>query len=303
MNAESTESPMLVKAHAPWAGCKRRLATRIAALLGPHDAYWEPFAGGAAVFYAKPPCRIEVLNDLHGDVTNLVRIIADRRLGPQLYRRLRRTMFYQALYIEAEERLKTETDPLERAYLYFIKIWMSWGGVAGTGRAARRMSLRYTNNGGHQATRFRSAVLSIPAWRRRLRNATILSMDAFELFPKIEDAPGTVIYCDPPYLIHSVDYQHDFRPLDHVRLAQALHRFRRARVVISYYDHPALADLYPGWTMERIEVTKTLVQMGKRGGDHRQRAVEVLLVNPPRAVAGRMSLFEPQGAFDDWTTG
>ncbi len=289
---------MLIKAHAPWAGCKRRLAGRIAGLLGPHHAYWEPFAGGAAVFYAKPPARIEVLNDLHGDLINLMRIIADRRLGPQLYRRLRRTMFCQALHVEAQERLKDETDLLERAYCYFIKIWMSWGGVAGTRRADRKMSIRYTDNGGPQAMRFRSAVLSIPAWRRRLWNATILNMDAFELIPNIEDAPGTVIYCDPPYLVNSVDYEHDFRPLDHVRLAQALHRFRQARILVSYYDHPALADLYPDWAMERIEVTKALVQIAKRGEGYRQRAVEVLLMNRALAASPR-SLFEPQGAFHD----
>lgn len=111
-----------------------------------------------------------------------------------------------------------------------------------------------------------------------LRNVTILNMDAFELIPKIEDAPGAVIYCDPVYIENSVDYEHDFLPIDHVRLAQALHRFKRARIIVSYYGHPALDDLYPAWTKRKIEVTKSLAQMGKRES-HRQRVVEVLLVN------------------------
>ena len=61
-------------------------------------------------------------------------------------------------------------------------------------------------------------------------------------------------------------------------LAQALHRFRRARVVVNYYDHPALADLYPDWSVTRIEVTKALAQIAKRES-HRARATEVVLVN------------------------
>jgi DNA adenine methylase len=284
---------MIVKAHAPWAGCKRLLAPRIVELLGPHHAYWEPFAGGAAVFYAKVPCRIEVLNDLHGDLTNLVRIIADRKLGPMLYRRLRRTMFCQEIHADACARLEAERDPLERAYLYFIKLWMSWGGVAGTKRGGHKTSIRYTNSGGHQATRFHSAVASIPAWRRRLQHATILNTDAFKLIPNIEDAPATVIYVDAPYPDNSVNYEHEFPSLEaerearargddsvkgHIALADLLGRFKRTRIVISYYSCPMLDELYAGWNRHEIEVTKTIAQIAKRQS-HRQRATEVLLVN------------------------
>lgn len=36
---------------------------------------------------------------------------------------------------------------------------------------------------------------------------------------------------------------------DHARLAKELLRFKRARVVVSYYDDPRLAELYPDWTI------------------------------------------------------
>lgn len=269
---------MKVWALAPWAGAKRNLASAIVALLGRHDAYWEPFAGSMAILLAKKPSRIEVVNDLHCDLINMARVIQDPVLGPKLYRRLRRTLFSQDFHREAQEQLKRETDPLERAYCYFVTAWQSWGGVAGSKRAGNKMSIRYTNNGGHQAKRFVSAVESIPAWRRRLRDVTILNMDAFELIPKIDDAPGVVVYCDPVYIENAVAYEHDFLPIDHVRLAQALHRFKRARIIVSYYDHPALADLYPNWSQRKIEVTKSLARICKRES-YRQRAVEVLLVN------------------------
>jgi len=281
--------PMKMKAFAPWAGCKRMMAARyIVPLLGPHHAYWEPFCGGAAVFLAKPPTRIEVLNDLHGDLTNLIRTIADPKLSLRLYRRLRDTMFCEALHTEAQESLQGARAPLDRAYFYFIKVWMSWGGVAGTTRAGFKMSIRYTNKGGHQAARFRSAVASISAWKRRLRHATILNQDAFELIARIDDAPETVIYVDPPYLEKRLKYEHDLLALDHIRLAQALHKFKRTRIVLSYYDHAALRDLYPDWTCHKIEVTKALAQMARRESE-RQRVVEVLLVN--KSCGGQLDLF------------
>ncbi len=152
------------------------------------------------------------------------------------------------------------------------------------------MSIRYTNNGGHQAKRFHEAVNSIPAWRRRMRQVTVLNTDAFKLLDKIEDERGVVIYADPPYIENDVGYTHDFMPLDHVRLAQALHRFKRTRVVLSYYAHPALDDLYPDWKRYSVGVTKAIAQCYKRGKGLRQRATEVLLVNE-KPKAGQLALF------------
>jgi len=266
------------KAIAPWAGAKRKLAGEIVPMLGSHSAYWEPFCGGMAVLLAKPECRMEIVNDLHGDLTNLARVIQDERAGPKLYRRLRRVLFSQEIHKEAQAKLTATDDPLERAYLYFIKVWMSWGGVAGSAWGSRRMSIRYTNNGGHQAKRFHEAVNSIPSWRRRMRNVTVLNGNAFELIAKIDDARGVVVYADPPYIENKVDYEHSFAPLDHVQLSHLLHRFKKTRVVLSYYAHPAIDDLYPGWQRREIHVTKAIAQIAKRNSQ-RQRAVEVLLTN------------------------
>ena len=71
-------------------------------------------------------------------------------------------------------------------------------------------------------------------------------------------------------------------PEDHARLAAALHRFQKTRVVVSYYDDPRLVELYPGWQTHKISVSKALAHHGQRGKSN-GRAVEVLLVNQPTA--------------------
>src|SRR5712691_7609501 len=58
----------------PYIGGKNRLATKIIALLPEHTTYVEPFAGGAQVFFHKQPSKVEVLNDLDGDIVNFFRI-------------------------------------------------------------------------------------------------------------------------------------------------------------------------------------------------------------------------------------
>src|SRR5262245_26067738 len=59
----------------PWIGGKRRLADRILPMFPEHTCYVEPFAGGAALLFMKPPARVEVLNDINGELANLYRVI------------------------------------------------------------------------------------------------------------------------------------------------------------------------------------------------------------------------------------
>jgi len=283
-----------IKAIAPWFGGKRNLADRIVAELGEHRVYWEPFCGSMAVLLAKPKGVMETVSDLHGDLTNLARVIQHPVEGPRFYRRLRRTMMVEDLFRESAEMVRAEwegdvLDP-ERAYHYFVTSWLGRNGVAGTSNYNHHFCVRYTANGGHAAKRWQSVVQSIPAWRRRLANVTVLRRDAFELIPKIEDKPGTAVYVDPPYLVKGATYVYDFglssaRRSDpekaweaHSKLANQLGRFRTSRVVVSYYDDPRLAELYPGWTKVVIEVSKSLAHQGRRG-TNQAKAREVLLVS------------------------
>src|SRR5664280_3229364 len=55
-------------------GGKRTLAKRVIALFPEHTTYVEPFAGGAQVFFHKEPSKVEVLNDLDGEMVNFFRV-------------------------------------------------------------------------------------------------------------------------------------------------------------------------------------------------------------------------------------
>lgn len=282
---------------APWFGAKRgaKIHRAIVAALGPHSVYWEPFAGSMAVLMRKPEARSETVNDLHGDVVNLARVVADRRLGPMLYRRLRRVLFAQELHAEAKGRLAAwpggwdgggwdfdappEPD-LERAYWYMILSWMGRNGTSGTHQSNHHYCVRYKATGGNPAQRWGAAVTSIPAWRERLRRVTVLRTDAFGMMERIEDTEQTALYVDPPYLVKGAKYRYDFNDSDHVRLAERLARFRAARVVVSYYDHPRLAELYPeaeGWRAVPAAITKNSAN-AQRGRNGKVTGPEVLLV-------------------------
>lgn len=280
---------MKISALAPWFGGKRTLAPRIVAELGPHSAYWEPFCGGLSVLLAKPESSHETVNDLHGDLINLARMIADEVQAPYLYGRLSRVLFDEKRREDSLVALGETDDPADRAFHYFIASWFGRNGFSGTdGCEKSSFAVRWTPGGGHGGQRFTSAVESIPAWHHRLRRVTILQRDGFEVLSRVDDHPKVVIYCDPPYIIKTGKYTHDFsdgRGMfadDHSRLAKECGRFQNARVVVSYYRHPRLEELYPldRWTHIDCTMAKGLHNAGQRGKASSE-APEVLIVNGP----------------------
>lgn len=300
---------MKITAIAPWFGSKRTLAPQIVEALGPHASYWGLFCGSLAVELEKSPAAHETVVDMHGDVTNLARVLQREETATELYARLTRTLPAESLYVEAQSRcaepVADDAPNLDRAYAYFVTAWLGRNGVAGTVRGEDvQLAVRWTHGGGSPSTRFRSAVESIPAWHVRLLNILVLRRSVFDVLPRIEDESGTVIYADPPYLLGGARtgrdgqsrYLHEFTPADHERLAVEFSRFRKTRVVISYYADPRLDDLYPGWRQVLHTRPKNLSVQGRRGAT-KQEAPEVLLVNdgpdvrPPAIRSAPTALF------------
>ena len=154
-------STMLIAVLSPWFGSKRNLAPAIAEELGPHVCYWEPFCGSMAVLLFKLAVSQETVNDMHGELINLARVIQDPCLGPLLYRRCRRVFACREFMEEAAARFRArgnrpagDTPDLDRAYDYFLASWLGRNGVAGTQSFNQGFSRRFTRNGGHSATRW-----------------------------------------------------------------------------------------------------------------------------------------------------
>lgn len=294
---------MKISALSPWFGSKRTLAPEIIRQLGPHRFYFEGCFGSLAVILAKPTCEHEMACDLHGAITNLAWVVQGP-LAVRLFERLQRVAYSDDIYRASKEWLAEnevgqapETADLDWAYHYFLASWMGRNGVAGTARVNYQIATRWTAGGGSGPLRFRNAVDSIPAWWERLKNVHVLRRDVFDVLASIEDAEGVAIYVDPPYLPETVSsnsrYLHDFGDGAHARLAALLSScFAKARVVVSYYDGPALASLYPSsrWTKIDCSRHKHLHTQNRRGSK-RVEAPEVLLVNGAAVVDHEAGLF------------
>lgn len=270
---------MRINALAQWYGGNRMLAQRVGAALGRLRWCGVPFAGGCPeLLHIRT--AVGVANDLHRHVINLARVVRDDARVEQLVRRLDGLLFHPDELAEAQQRCRDreqsaqigDAPDVAWAADYFATCWMGRGGHAGKrGEFDQRLSLRWTSSGGDSAVRFRSAIESLRGWHRALRRWTFTCLDAFEFIDKVRDAEGHGLYVDAPWPDAGEEYQHGFTSEQQLRLAEALARFTRTRVVVRYGDHPLIRELYPEprWTW------REQTSRNQRNG----AVVEVLIIN------------------------
>jgi DNA adenine methylase len=267
-------------------GGKTAIAGQIVAALPPHEHYVEPFAGSLAVLLAKPPARIETINDPNGDLMNFWRVLRER--PGDLERVCALTPHSRAEYLACYE---PAVDDLERAR----RVWVIL--TQGRGGQMRRTGWRfYRDPRGSSASMpgyLASYVARIGPAAARLAQVSLECKPALDIIAEYGQHPGCLIYADPPYLgslrtLGRPDYRHELRTDDeHRELAAVLHA-ARAAVVLSGYDSPLYACLYSGWYRVRIGTFN--------GNAARARArTEVLWSNRPFPVA-QDDLFGEGGA-------
>ena len=74
-------------------GGKGRLVSRMLPLFPPHRIFADVCGGAASVLLAKPPCEVDVYNDVDSGLVNLFRVIRDPALVSELRQRLECTPF------------------------------------------------------------------------------------------------------------------------------------------------------------------------------------------------------------------
>lgn len=289
---------MKTTALAGWYGANRMLAPTVGRELSGCSFVAVPFAGGMSEL-AHIEARTILVNDLHPHMINLARVVGDRVLGPQLYRRLRRQIFHPDTLKQAQDfcremesqnkragglfdfpmqpqnNFQSQERQLEWAEAYFICCWMGRGGNAGTANEFEGgLSFRCDAGGGDSNTRFRSATSSLIEWRHRvLWRCTFVCEDALKLLDRIADREGNGAYIDCPWPDAGDSYKHQFTTFMQRELARKLAAYQKTRVVIRFGVHRLIEELYPRDRWNWVEQTSR----AQSNGDVK----EALILNGP----------------------
>ncbi len=234
-----------MKALLRYPGGKTLLAPWIVSHFPAHESYLEPFVGGAAVLLRKKRVAIEAVNDLNGELVNLLIVLRDQ--PDELIQLIESTYYARD---EWELALVAEGSQLERARRFFTRCFLSFRPFD-SAMSFRRQ--RKYSGGMVPASKLFAKTEHLHGLAARLRGVCIENIDAFE-FIKIYDYPGALFYVDPPYVFsarktNKALYSHDsMSDADHVRLYYLLNDCT-GMVVVSGYASDLYADTYEksGW--------------------------------------------------------
>jgi DNA adenine methylase len=269
----------------PYYGAKQTIAEQIVAFFPPHLHYVEPFAGSLAVLLAKPPVRMETVNDLDSELVTFWRVLRDRTA--ELERVCALTPHSRTEYVTCRD-ADPVADDLEMARRVWLLLTQGRGGT-----------LRDAKTGWRHFVTPRGSSIGMPGYldgylariapaAERLRQVSLEALPALDLIAKYGKETEALLYVDPPYLGTTRgwgdNYKHELKSEDeHRQLAEALHGCNAAVVLSGYPSALYDQDLYAGWS--RVEIAS----MTGNGVDDGKARTEVLWSNRP---IGHPSLFD-----------
>lgn len=252
-------------------GGKQALARQIVPLMPAHRVYLEPFAGGAAVLFAKPRAERETLNDLDGQIMRFWRAVRDR--PDDLAAAIAATP-----YGREEWRISRDgdaEDDVEAARRLLVNVDQSFS------RSRQSWSVPCVGDGRGrwQPGSWENLPPKILAAAQRLRGVALEHGDAIDLIPRW-DRSDALIYADPPYTgplraTPAKGYAVDDDGALWGRLVDALLEVKHAAVILSGYPCPEADRL--GWRMVQLSMKRTVQA---RGGSTLADAPEVVWLSP-----------------------
>ncbi|WP_079495788.1 DNA adenine methylase [Maledivibacter halophilus] len=255
----------MLKPPIPRLGGKSRLRKKIISMLPEHKCYAAPFFGVGWVFFGKQQSKVEVINDIDGELMNLFKMIKYHA------EEIDRVMFYEVSsrdrfnqYKRADIENLTEIQRAVR-YIYIIsQSFASKGGCYGYGTNTRPSPQIYN-------TEF------LVDLKKRLRNTYIENLDYKVIFKKY-DREWTFFFCDPPYLDTDIKFSSgckiNFDKEEHIKLSNILKNIK-GKFLLTINDHPFIRELYEGFNV--IE-TKVNYSVAKKSSS-RKRYRELIITN------------------------
>ncbi|BBF84510.1 methyl-directed repair DNA adenine methylase [Aquitalea magnusonii] len=232
----------------PWIGGKRRLAKHILPLFPEHTCYVEPFCGAAALYFMKKPAKVEVLNDISGELVNLYRVVQHHL--EEFVRQFKWTLISREMYKWLQITPEVILTDIQRAARFYYLQKMAFGGrvssqVFGTATTSPpRMNLLRIEE-------------ELSAAHLRLARTYVEHLDWKTCIQKY-DRPHTLFYADPPYW-QTEGYGVPFPFEEYQALAEVM-RSCKGKVILSINDHPDIRDVFAGFRMEQVAIQYSVNQ-------------------------------------------
>lgn len=252
-------------------GGKQKLAKTVVNFFPEHNLYCEPFLGGGAVFFEKPPSEIEVINDTNQELINFFKVLKNRY--HELASLVRTTLHSRRLHHDAEVIYESPHlfDEVRRAWALWVLSTQSFcamlDGSWGYDKGKQTTTKKIINK--------RDAFVN--DYAIRLQNVQIECADALYIIQS-RDTADSLFYCDPPYYNSACGHYDGYSEQDFENLLILLTTIKGKFLLSSYPS--ALLQKYAKankWHMWSIEQG---VSVNSKSG-YLKRKIEVMTANYP----------------------
>lgn len=250
-------------------GGKQRLAATILKFIPKHILYGEPFLGGAAIFFAKEPSEVEVINDTNSELINFYRVCKNRFHDLQSLVRITlhsRKEHDDAWIIYNKPHL---FDEVRRAWAVWVLSTQSFASGLDRSWGFDKTECTTTTKITNKREQFTEQLAL------RLQSTQIECADALYIIQS-RDSANSLFYCDPPYYNSNCGHYDGYSENDFEALLKLLAGIKGKFLLSSYPS--LLLQRYSkqnGWHMWSIEQG---VSINNKGG-YVKRKVEVLTAN------------------------
>lgn len=252
-------------------GGKQGLAKVILPIIPKHRTYVEPFIGGGAIFWAKPPSKVEVINDNNRELINFYEVCKNDFV--ELEKLIRISLHSRSLHSDAQVMYNHPHlfTRLQRAWAVWVlsnqsfssKLDSSWG----YDRKFPSSSERIKNN--RQSFTEDLAI--------RLQNVQIENTDALRIINS-RDYEQAFHYCDPPYFNADCGHYNGYAPEDFLELLKCLSQIK-GKFLLSSYPSQELTEFIEKHNWYSVNLQREVFIDTNNGGKPRRKKVEVLTAN------------------------
>jgi DNA adenine methylase len=252
-------------------GGKQRLAVKICSLIPNHTLYAEPFLGGAAVFFAKPPSEIEVINDTNKELMNFYKTVQNDFVS--LEKEVRITLHSRDLHRKASVIYNNPDmfNDIKRAWAVWVLSSQSFCSELDSSFGYDKSKNTTTKKIINKRDSF-TEELAI-----RLQNVQIECADALYII-KSRDTVHSFFYCDPSYYNSDCGHYNGYSEQDFQNLLDALSKIE-GKFLLSSYPSKMLAEYSKRLNWHTWSVEQNVTVNNK--SSYLKKKIEVLTANYP----------------------
>jgi DNA adenine methylase len=251
-------------------GGKQQLAKRILGLIPEHRIYCEPFLGGGAIFFAKSPSKVEVINDTNGELINFYEVL--QRDFSALEKEVVISLHSRKQHHQAEVIYNNPEmfDRIKRAWAVWMLANASYGCKLDGGFGFDRV-------GGSSKKLHNKRVNFSINYAVRLQQVQIECCDALRII-RSRDTVGSFFYLDPPYVGFDQGHYDGYSQEDFDALLNLLDGVKGS-FLLSSFRNKSLADHIRRNNWHSLEI-KMVSPMATKSGQTKSK-IEVLTANYP----------------------